>query len=173
MTYYQTAETKAVLPASGSTDYKARAETPTEAELEAFHVAKRSAASQPSTTYQLAFAATLAWSALQSASQPVSQPTSQPANQPTIQPSIHYIPVGVRCHTCLVRPLVSMMQPCFMFQGAAAGVSGTSGDEGAGLVDAAASQSSSPWTAFTSLLDLTCLVIALVTYFILLLGFIP
>ncbi|XP_023726365.1 neuronal acetylcholine receptor subunit alpha-2-like [Cryptotermes secundus] len=55
----------------------------------------------------------------------------------------------------------------------AAAVSETSGDEGDSLVDGADSQASSSWTTFTSLLDVTCLVVALVTYFVLLLGFIP
>jgi hypothetical protein len=58
-----------------------------------------------------------------------------------------------------------------VFQGAAV-ASEASGEEVANLVDVAGSQSSD-WNIFTSLLDLTCFVVTLVTYFTLLLGFIP
>jgi len=60
---------------------------------------------------------------------------------------------------------------CVMFQ-VVATASDVSGDEGAGLVDDADSQSTD-WNTFISLIDLTCFLITFVTYFILLLGFIP
>lgn len=60
---------------------------------------------------------------------------------------------------------------CVAFQGAAV-ASEASGEEGANLVDVAGSQPSD-WGIFTSLLDLTCFVITLVTYFVLILGFMP
>jgi hypothetical protein len=58
-----------------------------------------------------------------------------------------------------------------MFQGAAK-VSAISGDDETNLVDSDDSPSHT-WETFSSLLNLTCFMIILVTYIILLIGFIP
>jgi hypothetical protein len=58
-----------------------------------------------------------------------------------------------------------------VFQGGAA-VSEISGDEATNLVESDGSPSQT-WDTFSSLLNLTCFMITLVTYIILLIGFIP
>jgi hypothetical protein len=58
-----------------------------------------------------------------------------------------------------------------VFQGAAA-VSAISGDDATNLMDSDGSPSHK-WDTFSSLLNLTCFMIVLVTYIILLIGFIP
>jgi hypothetical protein len=58
-----------------------------------------------------------------------------------------------------------------VFQGGAAATE-TSEDEETNLVDGGGSPSHT-WDTFSSLLNLTCFMITLVTYIILLIGFIP